>query len=188
MADIAAAEDDKSSRPSVSEASVKTPTRNRRLVRGNPFLRERVHDPYRAHEKLRDASGCPVCGARYRNGRWAWPQGDVAEFRSEICPACSRIEDRYPAGELILAGEFLGEHIDEVLSTARHVAERERTLHPLHRLMAVEAQDGEVTLYTTDVHLPHRMAHALKDAWGGSVRTHYDRDGYYARLIWRRDD
>jgi hypothetical protein len=41
---------------------------------------------------------------------------------------------------------------------------------------------------TTDVHLPHRIAHALKDAWGGTMKTHYDLEGYFARVHWERND
>ena len=29
---------------------------------------------------------------------------------------------------------------------------------------------------------------ALKDAWGGTTRTHYDREGYFTRVRWQRDD
>jgi hypothetical protein len=167
---------------------VKTTRPTRHLTRGNPFLRERVHDPYRAHEKPRDATGCPQCGVRFRNGRWAWPRAGTAEFRRELCPACRRINDHYPAGELVLSGSFLQGHHDEILATARHTAEAERIEHPLNRIMAIDEDPDEITIFTTDVHLPHRIAHALKSAFGGAVSTHYDLEGYFTRALWERND
>jgi NMD protein affecting ribosome stability and mRNA decay len=159
-----------------------------RLVRGNPFLKEKVHDPYRTREKLREVARCPQCGARYANGRWTWPKVAVGAFRRQLCPACRRINDHYPAGELVLAGNFLDDHRDEVLATACNVGESERNEHPLHRIMAIEDEDGDVKISTTDIHLPHRIAHALKDAWGGTMSTHYDLEGYFTRVHWERND
>jgi hypothetical protein len=160
----------------------------RRQIRGNPFLREKRHDPYRAREKRRDATRCPQCGVTSRNGRWVWPKTETAALKAERCPACRRINDRYPAGELLLSGNFLDAHRDEVLATARRVGELERNEHPLHRIMAIEDEGEHIVITTTDIHLPHRIAHALRDAWGGGMSTQYDLEGYFARARWERDD
>ena len=102
---------------------------NRRMKRGNPFLRERVHDPYRAAEKLREATRCPQCGVRFRNGRWTWPKTQTSALRAKLCPACGRIKDRYPAGEVVISGAFAATRRAEILSRARHIEESERALH-----------------------------------------------------------
>ena len=161
----------------------------RRIQRGNPFLTERVHDPYRAGEKPSEAVSCPECGVRCRKGRWVWSAASSAGLKRQLCPACRRINDSYPAGELVLSGEFLTGHRDEILATARHVGEAERSQHPLNRIMSVVEDRDEPTIVitTTDVHLPHRIAHAIKDAWGGTMKTHYDLDGYFTRVQWERD-
>lgn len=166
-----------------------SPQAARRLPRGNPFLRERIHDPYRSGGKLREATCCPECGAQYRNGRWIWPKiQSTAGLKRQICPACRRINDRYPAGEVTLSGDFLDAHRKDVLATVRHVGELEKTEHPLNRIMAIdEKPDGTVAVTTTDVHLPHRIGHAIRDAWGGKMRTHYDLEGYFTRVRWERD-
>lgn len=161
---------------------------SRRLLRGNPFLTEKRHDPYRAREKLREATTCPQCGVRYRNGRWSWPKTQTAALKSRLCPACRRINDRYPAGEIALSGSFLDEHREEILATVRRLAESERAEHPLHRIMSIDEHDGKILIGTTDIHLPHRIVHALRDAWGGTTRTHYDLDGYFTRVLWERND
>ena len=170
-----------------AKLTVKNYRPTRRQIRGNPLLRERVHDPYRADEKLHDATGCPQCGARFRNGRWTWPTSKAGEFRQQLCPACRRINDDYPAGEVILSGSFLKEHRDEVLATVNNIAEAEKGQHPLNRIMSIDEDNDTITVLTTDIHLPHRIAHAVEAAWGGTFTTHYDREGYFARVQWRRD-
>jgi NMD protein affecting ribosome stability and mRNA decay len=165
------------------------PRRNspRRLL-GNPLLSERIHDPYYSRVKPREATSCPQCGVRYRNGRWTMPASKVSAFRSQLCPACRRINDHYPAGELLLTGEFIDAHRSEIIATIRHVEESERQEHPLNRIMEIETRDDGLRITTTDLHLPHRIAHALSDAWGGTMGTHYDRNGYFTRVIWERND
>lgn len=167
----------------------KGPQAPRRLRRGNPLLHERVHDPYRSGEKLRETSCCPDCGAHYRNGRWIWPKiPSTTGLQRRVCPACRRINDRYPAGELTLAGSFLDAHRNDVLTTVRRVGRLENEEHPLNRIMAIdENPDGTITVTTTDIHLPHRIAHAIRDAWGGTMKTHYDLEGYFTRVSWERD-
>ena len=160
----------------------------RHLRRGNPFLKERVHDPYRSTVKLRSSTRCPDCHAQYRNGRWIWPKSDSPGLRSERCPACRRIADHYPAGELVLSGDFAHEHRSEILGTAHRIEQLEGGDHPLHRIMSVDEDESGLSILTTDIHLPHRIAHAVRDAWGGELRTHYDPEGYFTRVHWHRDD
>lgn len=166
---------------------MKTLRSPRRVTRGNPLLQERIHDPYRSREKLREATRCPQCGVRYRNGRWAWPGKQTYALKAQLCPACRRINDRCPAGEISLSGKFVHAHRDEIVARVRHVEASESALHPLHRIMQIDENDARIVISTTDIHLPHQIAHALKDAWGGATRTHYDLDGYYIRVHWCRD-
>lgn len=87
-----------------------------------------------------------------------------------------------------MTGEFLHAHRDEILATVSHVESLERNEHPLNRIMAIDEHDGETVITTTDIHLPHRIAHALKSAWGGEMKTHYDLDGYFTRVLWSRNE
>ena len=159
-----------------------------RLMRGNPLLRESIHDPYRSREKLRQATRCPQCGVQYRNGRWAWPKTQTRALRKRLCPACRRFNDHYPAGEILVSGSFVASHRNEILARIRHVEASERAQHPLHRIMTIDERDTAITITTADIHLPRRIAHALEDAWGGTAKTHYDRDGYFTRVRWERND
>ena len=40
----------------------------------------------------------------------------------------------------------------------------------------------------TDIHLPLRIGHAIVDAYKGDLDTHYDREGYFVRIRWSRED
>jgi hypothetical protein len=104
-----------------------------------------------------------------------------------VCPACQRIKDRYPAGELTVSGAFAAAHADEISGLIHNTADIESREHPLHRIMSIKRRKGAIVVTTTDVHLPHRLGHALKDAWGGTLATHYDDAGYYARVTWERE-
>jgi len=161
---------------------------SRRYTRGNPLLREQIHDPYRSREKLQEATRCPQCGIRYRNGRWTWPKTQTSAFKSHLCPACRRTNEHCPAGELVISGSFAAAHREEILGRVRHVEEAERNQHPLHRIMAIEQRGAKTVVTTTDIHLPHCIGHALKDAWGGTLRTQYDLEGYFTRVRWQRND
>jgi len=152
---------------------------------GNPLLQEQVHDPYRERRKLAGITSCPECGAHYRNGRWTWPDQDTKATRSSLCPACRRIQDHCPAGELVLEGTIDDSLRDQILARVRNIEDDEHGQRPLHRIMAVESKGDNTVVTTTDVHLPHRFGHAIKDAWGGELQTHYDRDGYFARIVWQ---
>ncbi|HEY5666392.1 MAG TPA: BCAM0308 family protein [Gammaproteobacteria bacterium] len=151
-------------------------------------MRELEHDPYRAGEKLSESVRCPDCGVQYHDGRWVWPKTEAPELKVQPCPACRRIADGYPAGELVLTGSFLSENREQVLATATHFEGSQRDEHPLNRIIAIEDRDSEIVVTTTDVHLPHGIAHALKDAWGGEMKTHYDEEGYFTRVHWERND
>lgn len=167
---------------------MKKPMSARRERRGNPLLSEHVHDPYWSGTKLPKNTRCPRCGAVYRDGRWVWPQTEADWAGKSLCPACRRMDDHYPAGELQLSGAFVNAHRDEITSLARNIEKSENTEHPLHRIMDIRMEADQLTITTTDVHLPRRIGHALEATWGGALHTHYDKEGYFARVSWQRDD
>jgi len=155
---------------------------------GNPRLEEEIHDPYRSGTKLRGPRRCAKCGATYLRGRWRWQGLTPPPPATVECPACRRIHDRYPAGELIISGSFAAAHADELLNLVHNVADAENREHPLHRIMDVHRRSGTMEITTTDVHLPRRIGHALEAAWHGALKTHYDEQGYFARVTWERND
>lgn len=150
-------------------------------------LRERRHDTYKLRGKLPEPTVCPECGASYHKGHWTWVKATAAEAHSQLCQACQRINDHYPAGELTIGGAFAAAHRQEILNLATNTEEQEKAEHPLNRIMAIENIDGDVRILTTDIHLPRRIAETLERAWDGELDMHYDEEGYYVWLTWRRE-
>jgi hypothetical protein len=160
----------------------------RRLGHGNPRPAEEIHDPYSTSRKAKAPARCAECGAMYRKGRWTWERIMPQPAASLTCPACRRTHDGVPAGEVTLRGSFFVAHADEVLRLVRHVEKAEHAQHPLNRIMAIRRAEGSATITTTDIHLPRRIGHALESAWDGTLETHYDEAGYFARVTWERND
>jgi len=78
-------------------------------------------------------------------------------------------------------------HRDEILALARNTESRERSEHPLQRIMDVEEAGDAAVIRTTGIHLPRRIGHALVDAYKGELETHYDEAGHFLRVTWRRE-
>ena len=143
------------------------------------------HDPYEAKGKYKEPAACSDCGAVFRHGYWQ--RGTASVGSSSIgCPACRRIRDKLPAGYLTIDGAFVAGHRDELLKLVRNEAERERSEHVLHRIMAIEASAERIIVTTTDIHLPRRIGRALEGAYQGKLELSYGEDEYVVRAHWRR--
>ena len=156
--------------------------------RRDRLIKERVHDPYKTRLKLPDPTVCPQCGAAWKSGRWQWAEMRPDGANEELCQACLRINDKYPAGELILSGNFLSAHREEITHLVRNTESAEKSEHPLHRIMAIEEQDDKTIVTTTDIHLPRRIGQAIHNAYEGEFEFKYDDEGYFIRVTWCRED
>lgn len=146
---------------------------------------ERVSDPYRARGKPAEPTTCPECHAIFHRGRWQWgtPQSGAAEH---LCPACLRIRDRVPAGEVTLSGAFYAEHRDEILALVRNIEATARAEHPLARIIDISDTDAGSVVTCTDGHLAHRIGKALASAYHGTLDAPFTDEGDLARVTWRR--
>jgi hypothetical protein len=169
----------------------RTPTRPPRNAGGQTGrYRDRVfddqrHDPYQARGKHTGPLHCADCGVVYRDGRWQRASPSEGS-EAVLCPACRRIRDRLPAGEVLLDGPFVPGHRDELLRIARNQAEHEESEHPLHRIMLVDERDDAIVIGTTDIHLPQRIGEALRRACRGELDVRYGSAEYSVRVHWRR--
>ncbi len=159
----------------------------KREKRHDRLIRERVHDPYKTRLKLQEPTVCPGCGAVFHRGRWHWEKTRPEGANEEMCQACHRSNDSYPAGEVTLSGGFLRVHREEILNLARNVEETEKAEHPRHRIMAIDDRADRVLITTTDIHLPRRIGQAVFNAYKGEFDFKYDEEGYFIRVSWSRD-
>ena len=148
-------------------------------------IEEVAHDPYHARSKPAEPAVCPQCGLVYHKGRWqraARPE----RANEHLCPACHRVNDRFPAGYITLAGPYMDAHGEEIRRLIRNEETREAEGHPLQRIMGIENKEGMVTVTTTDVHLARRIGDALHAAFHGELTVKYRPDEFLVRVDWRR--
>ncbi len=150
----------------------------------NRLYQEREHDTYKSTGKLPEPAQCPECGAIFHEGRWQWLPKPAIKPHMEMCPACHRIHDKYPAAFVTLAGPFLNQHKEEVLRMVSNEEQRAKAEHPLKRIMAIEDQDGELLITTTDIHLARGIGEALKNAYQGNLEYHYNAGVNQFRVHW----
>ena len=146
---------------------------------------EHVHDAYKSSTKLPTPTVCPGCGAVFADGRWQWLPLPETACR-QMCPACHRIHDHFPAGYVKLEGEFLAKHRDELIELVRNVEKREKSEHPLQRIMGVADENGGLLVTTTDIHLAHGIGEALHHAYKGVLDSHYSPEEKLLRVRWSR--
>ncbi len=155
-------------------------------VRGEGVIVESEHDPYRAKSKPPEPTVCPECRAVFHGGRWQWLVSP-AQAHEELCPACRRVRDRFPAGYVTLEGDFFREHREELMRLVSERVEHAKAEHPLERLMAIDdAQDGSVVITTTETHLARGIGEALHHAYHGDLTVHYDLGQELLRVHWKR--
>jgi len=154
-------------------------------MRHDKRIAEREHDSYKNRAHLHDPTVCPECGATYHEGRWTWNPGPADAPRA-LCSACQRTRDRYPAGIVTLRGEFLGSHRDEIVALVRNVEAREKSEHPMNRIMAIEAEADATVVTTTDMHLARAIGSALHAAYKGDVDYAYGDEQELLRVTWQR--
>lgn len=157
----------------------------RQPVYRSKLFQEYEHDSYKRKGKLREPAVCPRCKAVFHKGRWQWlPRPE--EAHSEMCPACHRLRDHFPAGYVELQGDFVSQHRAEVVNLVRHVEEKAKTEHPLQRIMDIVEEDGGLRVTTTDIHLAHGIGEALRHAYRGRLQSHYNPEENLLRVHWER--
>ncbi|MCA1972830.1 MAG: hypothetical protein LDL44_08310 [Caenispirillum sp.] len=150
-------------------------------------IQERVHDPYRMRAKAEGPAVCPQCGVVYEAGLWQWKKAPPPGAGELLCPACQRIRDALPAGEIAVHGSFAAKHRNDIDALIRDVERVEKEEHPLNRIMEQQWTGARLKVTTTDIHLARRIGSALYDAYRGTLRYRYPAEEYFLRVDWSRD-
>lgn len=154
-------------------------------VRRDRMIQETRHDTYKARHKIPEPAVCPQCGAVFHDGRWQW-MTKPAQAHEEMCPACHRIHDSFPAGFVAVEGAFFKAHREELLRLVRNEEAHAKAEHPLKRIMNIEDQDDRVLITTTDIHLARGIGEALHHAYQGELEYHYNEKENLLRVMWAR--
>ena len=144
-------------------------------------------DPYHSAAKPPEPTTCPECHATFTDGRWTWESAPDDAYQ-QVCPACQRIRDKFPAGYVTIKGKFLADHRDEIVHLIENKEKGEKAQRPLQRIMGMaEKRDGSLEVTTTDSQLARGIAEALHDAYKGDLKLRYSRDENLVRAIWQRN-
>jgi hypothetical protein len=147
------------------------------------MLHEAEHDTYMPRHSLPEPTGCPDCGAIYHRGRWQWGPIPAGAHR-ELCPACQRIRDKYPAATVTITGPFALQHASEISSLARNEEIAAKAEHPLERIIEIDIGTEVLTMTTTNAHLARRIGKALRRAYGGELHLYFVEDTDFLRVQW----
>ena len=153
--------------------------------RKDRLVQEKRHDAYQERWKCQGPAVCRTCGASFVEGRWSWQEAP-AEACAMVCPACARIADNYPAGEITISGPFFSQHRQEIMNLIHNAEAQEKGEHPLERLMAVVDGEGQTMVTTTGIHLARRIGEALSHAYQGQLNFAYGEAEKSIRVSWRR--
>ena len=144
-----------------------------------------MDDPYRHAAKPSEPTVCPECKAVFAEGRWTWDKAPD-DANEQLCPACQRINDRFPAGYVTIKGAFFEEHKDEIIALIESHEKKEKAARPLQRIMAIDQKRDGLEVTTTDSHLARGIAEALHGAYKGELKLRYSRDENLLRATWKR--
>ena len=140
--------------------------------------------PYRASKPPGHAF-CATCKAVFTGGRWTWERKPEDAFE-QTCPACQRIHDKFPAGYVLIKGEFLKGNRDDIIALITSKVDREKAEHPLQRIMAIEDVREGLQVTTTDSSLARGIGEALHEQYKGDLKLRYSRDENLLRATWKR--
>jgi len=169
---------------------------NRGAKRYTTAYKKRVdveRDMYLPRWSPRGLLFCRGCGAVYYRRRWTLTPPDEirdkAEFgngvRSTLCPACRKISDHYPFGELRMEG-VSPQETRELFRLLRNEEERAREKNPLERIMRIEASQGGWRIETTTEKLAQRLGRSLRKARGGRVNYQWSHNNKFVRVFWQK--
>jgi hypothetical protein len=106
--------------------------------------------------------------------------GEVSCLRTDSGPRAER-------GVLLLTGEIVVRHRDQVLGLARNEEARIKAEHPLARIIKIEDRTEAprgVLITTTDPHLARHIGEALHHAYRGTLTCRYEENEDLLRANW----
>lgn len=162
-------------------------TMNQKQGRQDKLIQQERHDTYREKQKWPEPTVCTECRAVFLGGRWVWDE-PADNANAIVCPACQRINDKYPAGYLEIKGGFFGTHQEEMLNLIHNVEALEKGERPMERLMAITPEDEQTLVTTTGVHVARRIGEALNRAYQGDLDFTYGDGDKIIRLTWSREE
>jgi hypothetical protein len=130
---------------------------------------------------------CSGCGAFHHRRHWSLtlPAGFSGQIHKHLvfCPACRKIHDRFPGGELTMRGVEAGNR-REIARILLNEESRAREKNPLERIMRMDAAGGGWRVETTTEKLAQRLGRSIKKARGGKLAYKWGHNNKFVRVVW----
>lgn len=155
--------------------------------RKDRLIKDNRKDAYVDQVLLKEPAACSKCGAVYSEGRWTWKSSETVVTKT-ICPACRRIIDNYPAGQVEISGKFFTKHSSEILNLVKNIEKLEKSERPLERIMSISEDNKKIIIKTTGIHLARRIGEALSRSYQGDYHFQYADGEKSIRVFWKREE
>jgi hypothetical protein len=152
--------------------------------------------PRRAYEDPGAEPGttiCPLCHAISEGSRWYLDEQQYTQLRQDpdikvdLCPADRRIQRQMFDGEVVLQGEWLDKHKEEVLNWVRNEEKRARLINPMARLATIQEREHHIYILTTSQVLARRIGSGMKSTFKGRLSVQKLPYEGFTRVRWARD-
>jgi NMD protein affecting ribosome stability and mRNA decay len=147
-------------------------------------------DPYLPLMGPNEVAICRSCGAVYHRKRWSMVNSPALlegrTLRSVTCPACLKRQDSFPGGIIMLSGEFLMPHREEILQLVRNEEARAKRVNPLERIISIKDNLKSVEIQTTSDRFAQRIGMEIHRAYKGDVTYNWSRNDKFIRVKWCR--
>ena len=147
------------------------------------------NDPYANRQKYADGASCSTCHAQYRNKRWYPVEEAVAKGDNTPdvqCPACLKIQEGYYEGVVVLRGDYLWQHEEEICRLLKNEEAKARAKNPLERMICMEKRDDCLVIETTEEKLAEHLGRALQKAHKGELQVQRGEGNRVCRMNWKR--
>ena len=145
----------------------------------------RNEDPYQSRGKYQEPSVCTGCGAVFKKGHWCWGVIEPGAHK-HLCPACQRVHDKAPAGVVNITGDFFSQHKEEIISLLHNLEAKEKSRHPLQRIINISMQEQGLIVSLADFHLTKGVIDALQHAYQGKSDLNFAENDGVIRGSWQR--
>lgn len=150
-----------------------------------------VHrNPYLPRMGPKEVAFCRNCGAVYHRKRWSMETSPVLlkgrTLRSLTCPACQKGQDSFPGGMIMLSGEFLAPHKEQILHLVRNEEARAKRVDPLERIISIKDNLKSVEIQTTSDRFARRIGMVIQRAYKGDITYHGSEGDKLIRVMWHR--
>lgn len=149
-------------------------------------------DPFYHDKGMKEPALCSSCGAAYMHKRWSIDSSIVAEVKANSaahsveCPACQKIAQNYAEGHMILSGDYLWAHEEEICALLTSQERKAMTKNPLERIIRIERGQDSLLVETTEKKLAEHLGRALHRAHHGELDLSWDDDHTLCRVRWQR--